>query len=153
MEPVEVDRRGKMKRERLRVTAFVIAVLIASTAAYLLTSSDTGRTVNITSISVYIGYSSYSDSYFGAPVHNVTANYETYGAGQSVVFSIPFHNSGSSNHSVNTIFTKQSGFLVTSENPGLPVNVSPGSTSYINVRIQTPNANFAGNLAIYAVVS
>lgn len=153
MEPVKVDSAASMKKARIRVTAFVIAVLIASTAAYLFTSSDTGKTVNITSITVFIGYSSYSQTFFGGETHNVTANYETYNAGQTVVFDIPFHNSGNVSHSVNAIFAKQSGFIVTTENPKLPVNVSPGTTAYISVTLTTPNENFAGTLSIYAVVS
>lgn len=152
MEPVEVDRSKVHARKRKRMAAVVVAVLAISTGVYLLTSSDTGTTVNITSITVYIGYTHTTDTFFGSPVHNVTANYETYSGGSSVVFTIPFHNSGDSSHSVTAIYTNQQGFTVSSENPKLPVSIDAGQTAGIQVHIELPNHNFAGNLVLYAVV-
>lgn len=152
MEPVKVEKPESTRKARRRIAALVIAAVAVSTAIYLVTESDTSPTVNITSITVYVGYASASDSYFGNPVFNVTANYETYHADSTVVFSIPFHNSGPGTHEITAIYTKETGFVVQSENPALPVEVSPGGTVHIAVHIQTPDHNFAGNLKIYSVV-
>ncbi|AKA48010.1 hypothetical protein IX51_01665 [uncultured archaeon] len=152
MEPVEVGKPESVKKAKLIVTAAVVAALAVSTGIYLVTGSDTGVTVNITSITLHLGYGSTSDNFFGSAVQVVTANYETYGGGQTVSFTIAFHNHDSKAHRVTAIFVKASGFDVVSENPNLPVTVNPGQTSHITVNIQVPDHNFAGTLDIYSVV-
>ncbi len=152
MKPVEVEKPASVRQARFRVTAAVVAALAVSTAVYLVSASDTGVTVNIISISLHIGYGSFSDNFFGSPSQAVTANFETYGGGQTVSFTIPFHNYDSKSHRVTAIFVNETGFEVVSESPKLPVTVNPGQTSYITVDITVPVHNFAGNLDLYSVV-
>lgn len=152
MEPVKVGKPASEMNAIPKATAVVIAALAVSTAAFLLTGSDANATVNITTISLNIGYGSSSDTYFGSQVQSVPSNYETYVSGENVTYSLPFHNYGSSIHSVTAIFVKAAGFEVLYENPALPVSVQPGHTSYIKVSILVPSQNFAGILEVYAVV-
>lgn len=153
MEPVEVSVPPSVKQARVRVAVAVVAVIAISTGVFLATSSDTGVTVNITSITLHIGYGSSTDSFFGSPTQNLTANYETYGGGHTASFRIAFHNYGSRTHSITTVFVRASGFTALSENPILPLNVAAGQTSYVTVNIHVPDHNFAGALDIYAVAS
>lgn len=152
MEPVKVGKPASEKNAISRVTAVVIAVIAVSTAALILTGSVTRPTINITVISLQIGYGSASESYFGNQVQQVPSNYGSYFPGENVTYSLAFHNSGNITHSVTAIFVKAQGFNVVYENPSLPVPVSPGHTSYIQVSIQVPSQNFAGILDVYAVV-
>lgn len=152
MEPVAVGKPESLRKTRLMVAVSVIAALAVSTGVYLVSASDSGVTVNVTSITLHIGYASSSDNYFGNAVQRVTANYETYGSGQIASFIVPFHNYDSKVHSLSTLFVKAPGFEVVSENPALPVSVNPGQTVYITVEIKVPTQNFAGSLDLYSVV-
>lgn len=152
MEPVVVGKPVPVKKAILRVTAIVLVIIAVSTAAFVLTGSATKPTINITTISLQIGYGNSSDSYFGNQAQTVPSNYGTYASGENVTFSLPFHNYGTGSHSVTAIFVKENGFTVIYENPSLPVSVQPGHTSYVEVSIQVPSQNFAGILEVYAVV-
>lgn len=151
MEPVKAAKPSFVERNKLRLTAVVIAVIAASTAFYLLTGSDTGTTVNVTYVSVQEISNGQPSHFLGGPVRNITWSYITYGSGEVVSIPIAFHNSGTSSRTITSISSGTAGFTVTSS--PVPVTVSAGSTAHVTVHVKVPGHNYAGKLALTVSVS
>jgi hypothetical protein len=112
--------------------------------------------VTVTGSNIHIQYPNDNDTYFGAAQQGLSLPQAYVGVGgQPITLSFiatePVWATG--NHWINSVIINTPGFTLTSVNPTLPIQFSPGSSTVITFVLQSPNANFDGAISITLVTS
>lgn len=149
MEPVKIPITEEKHRNRRRVVAVGIVVIIISMSVFFALSLNSVATTNVLGVQVHIEYLGNTSGYLGPAVQNFSWNFKTLTPGESFHFYLELKNRGNATHIVKLLGTGSGNFDIVSSTPATPFSISGDSSQSILLTLKPPDQGYVGELQIY----
>ncbi|MGC8546285.1 MAG: hypothetical protein ACP5MU_01310 [Thermoplasmata archaeon] len=147
IQPKSVDNSNDFKRKRKMMIIVLVISITVSSIAYLGSNSNMSNTVNIMSVTIDVFL--YGNNTSAPLITAITPyNHETFYGGSTFTFSFNLTNNYSGNITLLPNTSTTPGFVLKSFSPALPLVLRKDRSDNIEMRITTPNYDYAGNLDI-----
>ncbi len=156
MEPVRIPITNELHKNRKRIVAVSLAVIIVTVSVFLGLSLNSVSTINVMGIRVqFVTLGSQSGEFQEVTTHNYTWNFKSLNPQQDFRFSLRIPVSGYFvNTSGESVKVETSGFeLVALASSPMPLSIGPYSNQLITMTIQAPSHDFAGEVEILVLLT